>query len=281
MLEQSRIIVGDAAAVLRTLESDLATLTVTSPPYFRHRDYGVDGQIGVEETVAEYLSRLGDVLGELFRLTHDQGCCFIVIGDTYQDRGLLLVPHRLALLAGEIGWTIRNDLIWMKTSPPPESPRNRWRSGHEHILFLTKKGSGYRFNADAIRVPHSPVTLRRWGGGQVYGGKKSKERTNAHDSRMRDGQTFRLNPAGCIPTDVWALPSSNTAAKHYAAFPSEMVRRIIEACSAPGDVVVDPFLGSGTTCVVAEELGRRYVGIELNPEYARMARAALRTNDSA
>ncbi len=255
------------------------TLTVTSPPYYRHRDYGVAGQIGKEQTLAGYLARLGDVLVELLRVTHHQGSCFIVVGDTFQDRGLLLVPHRLAMLAVDVGWTIRNDLIWMKTSPPPESPRNRWRAGHEHILFLTKKKTGYRFNADAVREPYAAETLRRWGAGQAYGGAKSKGRKNADDSRMRDGQTFALNPAGCIPTDVWALPSSNTAARHYAAFPAELVRRAVAACSAPGDLVLDPFVGSGTTCVVAKSLGRRCLGVELNPDYARLARAALNEED--
>lgn len=279
--EHSRIICGDAADVLRTFSADVVNLTVTSPPYYRHRDYGVAGQIGKEATLDLYLSRLREVLGELLRVTHQHGSCFVVVGDTYLNGKLLLVPHRVALAAADLGWTIRNDVIWQKTCPPPESPRNRWRAGHEHILFLSKKKSGYRFNADAIRVPYAPATLRRWGGGQVYGGQKSKGRTNANDSRMRDGKSFRLDPLGCLPTDVWSLPSSNTAAKHYAAFPSELVRRIIEACSSPGDLILDPFLGSGTTCAVARALGRRSVGIELNAEYAELAAAAVGKNDAA
>jgi DNA modification methylase len=267
----AKIVCGDAAEVLRTLRSETASLTVTSPPYFQHRDYGKVGQIGQEVTLGDYLERIGAVLTELLRITDNAGSCFFIVGDTYRNRNLLLVPHRIAVLASDIGWTVRNDIIWSKKDPAPESPRNRWRAGHEHVVFLTKRPSGYRFNADTVRVPYSPVTLRRWGSGQTYGGKKSKERKNVKDSRMRNGQTFTLNPRGCLPTDVWSLPSSNTSVEHYATFPDQLIRPIIEACSNPGDLVIDPFAGSGTTCRVAISLGRQAFGIDLNPEYAAMA----------
>lgn len=275
MRAAARIICGDAADVLRTLRTGMAALTVTSPPYYQHRDYGVAGQIGQEPSLDGYLNRIGTVLAELLRVTDDAGSCFFVIGDTYRDRKLLLVPHRIALLAGEIGWTIRNDIIWSKTDPPPESPRNRWRSGHEHVLFLTKRPTDYRFNADTVRVPYAAATLRRWGAGQSYGGPKSRGRKSARDSRMRDGRTFKLNPRGCLPADVWQVPASNTSVNHYATFPEQLVRPIIEACSNMGDMVLEPFAGSATTCRIALALGRRCLGIELNPEYAAIARRAV------
>ena len=276
MHDASRIVCGDVVTELRQMPDGQVSLTVTSPPYYRHRDYGVDGQLGQEATLDAYLERISEVLRELLRVTDDRGCCFFVVGDTYQARRLLLVPHRIALLAHSIGWTIRNDIIWHKMDPPPESPRNRWRSGHEHILFLTKKPAGYRFNADALRVPYSPATLRRWGAGQLYGGPKSRTRRKPGDSRMRDGQSFQLNPFGCLPTDVWSLPASNNSAKHYATFPVGLIRPIIEACSEPGELVLDPFVGSGTVCAAAAMLGRNWLGIELNPEYAALAQAAVR-----
>lgn len=273
MSEQvNQIICGDAAEVLRTFSRGSVALTVTSPPYYLHRDYEAEGQIGQETTLAGYLGRMEVVLRELLRITDDRGSCFMVVGDTYIDRRLQLVPHRLAILAADVGWTVRNDLIWAKSDPPPDSPRNRWRAGHEHILFLTKKPSGYRFDADAIRVPYAPATLRRWGAGQAYGGPKSKARRRAGDSRMRHGQTFQLNPGGCLPADVWRVPCSNTSAKHYAAFPSRLVQPIVKACSAAGDVVLDPFAGTGTVCALAAKFQRLYVGIELNPDYAELAR---------
>src|SRR5262249_7485060 len=157
---------------LRSLPPGCAALTVTSPPYYQHRDYGVAGQIGREPTLEGYLGRIGEVLSELLRVTDERGSCFVVLGDTYARCRLLLVPHRAPLLAAELGWTVRNDVIWAKSDPAPESPRNRWRGGHEHVLFLTRQPSGYRFNDAAVRVPHAPSTLRRWGNGQTYGGEK-------------------------------------------------------------------------------------------------------------
>lgn len=275
MVDKDRIICGDAKVVLRTLPPGSVDLTVTSPPYFRHRDYGVDGQLGKEATVEDYIKNLRGVLEGLLRVTADTGSCFFVVGDTYEKQKLLLVPHRIALAANEIGWVVRNDLIWSKLDPPPESPRNRWRCGHEHVLFLTKRPGKYTFHADAIRVPHSDVTIRRWGNGQVYGGPKSEERPNDKSSRMRHGKTFKLNPNGCLPTDVWELPAGDSSARHYATFPDRLIQPIILACSNAGDVVLDPFAGSGTTGRIAKKNGRRFIGIELSPQYAKMAAKAV------
>ena len=216
-------------------------------------------------------------MAELLRVTAKTGGCFFVVGDTYRNQKLLLVPHRIALAADEVGWTVRNDLIWSKLDPPPESPRNRWRCGHEHVLFLTKLSGKYTFHADAIRVPYAEATMRRWGNGQAYGGPKSEERPNDKSLRMRHGKTFKLNPKGCLPTDVWALPAGDSTARHYATFPDRLVRPIILACSNPNDLVLDPFAGSGTTCRMALALGRRCIGIELNPEYANMAALAIKS----
>lgn len=274
MLENNRVICGDARKALGTLSA--IDLTVTSPPYYRHRDYGVQGQLGMEATVDDYIANMRAVLTELFRVTAKTGTCFLVIGDTYAHQKLLLVPHRIALAADAIGWTVRNDLIWNKLDPPPESPRNRWRSGHEHILFLTKERGKYKFHADAIRVPYAEATVKRWGNGQVYGGPKSAERKNQRDSRMRHGRSFALHPNGCLPTDVWSLPAGDSSARHYATFPDRLVKLIILACSDAGDLVLDPFAGSGTTCRVAKETGRQFIGIELNPDYAEMAAKAVK-----
>jgi DNA modification methylase len=275
MLGNDRIIQGDAKAVLSTLPDDIVDLTITSPPYFGQRDYGVDGQIGRETTVGSYIENIREVLRELLRVTTGTGSCFFVVGDTYRDQKLLLVPHRIAVVADDIGWTLRNDLIWSKLDPPPESPRNRWRSAHEHILFLTKPRTNYKFNIDAVRVPYSEATVKRWGNGQVYGGPKSEDRRNEKDSRMRHGKAFKLNPYGCLPTDVWSLPAGDSSARHYATFPDRLVKPILLACSNVGDWVMDPFAGSGTTCRIAKETGRQFIGIELNPEYAQMAANAV------
>jgi site-specific DNA-methyltransferase (adenine-specific) len=145
------------------------------------------------------------------------------------------------------------------------------------MLFLTRHPAKYTFNADPIRVPYSDATIRRWGNGQVYGGAKSLGRKSASDSRMRHGKSFLLNPSGCIPTDVFSMPAGDSKAAHYATFPDKLIRPLVLACSNPGDIVLDPFVGSGTTCRVAKELGRRSIGIELNPDYADMAANAIGT----
>ncbi len=185
--------IASSAAMPRTelgrLPPDSVDLTVTSPPYFRHRDYGVSGQLGREATVDDYVKNLAVSWRLCFESRPATGSCFFVVGDTYEKQKLLLVPHRLALAANEIGWSVRNDLIWSKLDPPPESPRNRWRCGHEHVLFLTKRPGKYTFHADAIRVPYADATKRQWGNGQVYGGPKSEERPNGKASRMRHGKT--------------------------------------------------------------------------------------------
>lgn len=117
-VEKDRIICGDAKRVLSTLPDDIVDLTVTSPPYFLHRDYGVDGQLGREATLQDYVKDIRGILEELLRVTAKTGACFFVVGDTYQKQRLLLVPHRIALAAVELGWTVRNDLIWSKLDPP-------------------------------------------------------------------------------------------------------------------------------------------------------------------
>ena len=275
---ENSIICGDALTVLKTFPSATANLILTSPPYFGHRDYGIQGQIGIEQELQQYLDRIRAVLVELLRIVSEDGSCFVVIGDTYRKQRLLLVPHRMLMMASDIGWNVRNDLIWHKLDPPPESPRNRWRSSHEHVLFLTKRSSRYQFNADAIRVPYAESTISRWGNGQSYGGTKSQNRRNEKDSRMRHGKSFQLNPKGCLPTDVWSMPAGDSQHRHYATFSTHLVRPIIEACTETGEIVLDPFAGTGTACHVAVELGRRAIGIELNSEYAEIAQAGLNEN---
>ncbi len=127
MDKQHRILCGNAVDILRTQPDACVALTITSPPYYHQRDYGVNGQIGQEATLREYLDNIGAVLKEILRVTDNRGTCFVVIGDTFEGRQLLLVPHRVGIVATDLGWTVRNDMIWHKTSPPPESPRNRWR----------------------------------------------------------------------------------------------------------------------------------------------------------
>lgn len=273
---ESTIIHGDCREVLPSIPSESIQLTVTSPPYYQLRDYG-GRQIGQEATVDEYIDALRSVLAELHRVTCKQGSCFVVLGDTYRNNRLCLIPHRTAICADEIGWYVRNDIIWHKADPAPGSPKSRWRSSHEHVLFLSKRKRGYVFNDDSIRQPYSESTLRRWGSGQRYGGKKSSDRSGGAAPALRHGKSFRLNPAGAIPPDVWRLANGNCDLPHYAVFPKGLIEPLIKACSNPDDWVLDPFAGVGTTCVLAKNLGRQCIGIESNLEFAGLAVEALKT----
>lgn len=116
-----------------------------------------------------------------------------------------MIPHRLALAALEIGWIIRNELIWSKLDPPPDSAANRWRESHENVLFLTKSRSGYKSRMDRIRVPYNHTTIKRWGKGQIYNGPKAKKEAGPIGQRIQKGKKFKLNPLGAIPKDVIRL----------------------------------------------------------------------------
>ena len=167
-LNNYKLFCGDATEILATMTSFSVSSTITSPPYYKRKDYSVKGQIGQESTVDIYIQKLKNILCEIYRITKNDGSCFVVIADTYENRSLLLVPHRIALVASETGWIIRNDLIWSKLDPPPDSAKNRWRESHEHILFLTKSRSEYKCRMDRIRVPYSETTVKRWGQRQIY-----------------------------------------------------------------------------------------------------------------
>jgi DNA modification methylase len=269
------LIRGDAFEVLPRLPSCCINTTVTSPPYFRQKHYGSERQLGWEPRVKEYIDKLACVFAELFRLTQDDGVCFVIIGDSYADRSLQLVPQRAAIAAADCGWTLRNDLVWAKTDAAPGSGADRWRFTHEHILFLTKRPRGYKFHADTLRVPYSDRTVRRWGNGQTYGGVKARSKADARGQRFARGKAFRLNPAGTLPPDVLSHPTARSHLLHYATFPIELIERFVLATTHAGDVVFDPFSGTSTTGVAAIRHRRTYLGVELSASYRRMAARRL------
>ena len=200
----------------------------------------------------------------------------MVVGDTYINKSLQLVPQRLAIAACECGWTLRNDLIWAKTDAAPDGAADRWRFSHEHILFLTRQPRGYTFHADRIRVAYSPVTLRRWAGGQTYGGAKAKADSGPRGQRFKKGKTFKLHERGTIPRDVIECATARSKLDHFATFPLDLIEEFLLATSDEGDLVFDPFTGTATTGVAAVRNGRRFLGIELNPAYAKIARNRLK-----
>ena len=282
MTTTSEILHGCCLQHIRSFANESVDLTVTSPPYFQQKDYGHEKQIGWEPTLGEYLAKLRTLLGQLYRVTAAHGSAFVVVGDTYEGGTMQLVPQRIACIAHDCGWLIRNDLIWAKSDAAPGRAPRRWRFTHEHIFFMVKSLGEYVFHEHAIRQPYSAATLKRWANGQRYGGPKALPSANTSDkkakskgNRFAKGKSFQLNPNGTLPADVITKAAGRTALRHYATFPSGLIETFVLAASNPEALVFDPFAGSGTTGEVALRAGRRFVGIELSEQYVAIARERL------
>lgn len=210
------------------------------------------------------MQTLRAVFLELRRVLADDGTVWINIGDSYMNKNLLGVPWRVAFALQDDGWVLRNDIIWQKPNAMPESVRDRLSGRHEH-LFLFAKSRRYWFDVDPIRA--------------VYRGDRAPSR------RARTGRTNKANSAtgawtidsvdakGANPGDVWSISTQPFPGPHFAPFPQELPRRCVKAGCKPGGTVLDPFHGSGTTALVAHELGRQYIGIDINAEYLDLSLA--------
>lgn len=330
----NRVIFGDCRDTMRDLKAQGVRVQccVTSPPYFGLRDYGHPGQIGLEKTPAEYVAALVDVFEGVRELLADDGVLWLNLGDSYagyhgnknsevptsstngwtngynenkrgdarpQDIGLkpkdlIGIPWRVAFALQADGWCLRQDIIWHKPNPMPESITDRCTKSHEYI-FLLSKSERYFFNNDAIREPWEGEAAKAVAMGTKEVGQRG---INASARRgLTDGQATQfkkqghsgyfgadgkclLNPLGANKRSVWRVATRTYKGAHFATFPPALIEPCILAGSRPGDVVLDPFMGSGTTAQVAQALGRQWIGCELNTEYAplqqaRTAQAAL------
>lgn len=342
MTEQHRILVGDCIDMMRTLPDQSVQTCITSPPYFGLRDYGVDGQIGLEETPAEFIARLVEVFREVRRVLRDDGTVWVNMGDSYaskpngpvgfgghntdaphvavrtanarrssripegfKHKDMMGMPWRLAFALQDDGWYLRQDIIWNKPNPMPESVRDRCTKSHEYV-FLLSKSKKYYFDQAAILEPCSPNTHARLsqdvqaqiGSERANGGAKSNgnmkataRKTNGvgwgHGSDAEERQRGRvkdnesMNSALAImPTErnkrsVWTVSTHSFKGAHFATFPPDLIRPCVLAGTPRGGVVLDPFGGAGTTSLVSMQEGRRSIICELNPEYAAMARRRI------
>jgi DNA modification methylase len=275
------IICGDASAGLAQMPSGFVNVIVTSPPYWGQRDYGVSSQLGTEDTPAAYVTRLVEILREARRVLRDDGTLWLNIGDKYATKGLLGLPWRVALALIDDGWVLRSDVIWHKPNAMPSSVKTRPTTDHEYMFMLTKT-TDYFFDADAIREPHVTFSeTSKMKGGRGHFGKrggtpeagKNGGSQNLHDARW--DQAF--HPLGRNKRTVWNIPLSKFREAHFAVFPERLIEPCILSGSPRGGVVLDPFFGSGTSGLVALNNGRRFVGIELNPEYCEIAQRRLLT----
>ena len=268
-----RIENGDALATLQGLEPSSVQCCVTSPPYWGLRDYGVDGQFGLEPTPEEYVERMVEVFREVRRVLRDDGTLWLNLGDSFHNKQLAGIPWRVAFALQADGWYLRSDIIWHKPNPMPESVTDRPTKSHEY-LFLMTKSARYFYDAGAIAEPFADERMGNPNGGGQYAkdaftllGEQSglaKGEWNADGSKTaRNKRT------------LWTVPTQPFPGAHFAVMPPDLVEPCIKAGTKKGDMVLDPFSGAGTVGVVATRLKRSYVGIEINPEYAEMSRRRI------
>lgn len=268
-------VTGDCRETMRAWAADgvRAQTCVTSPPYFGLRDYGHPGQLGLEQTPEQYVAAMVEVFRCVRDVLADDGTLWLNIGDSYGARKQLLgVPWRLALALQDDGWTLRQDIIWHKPNPMPESVRDRCTKAHEYMFLLTKS-ERYFFDSNAIKEPaiHSNRSAgnKRPQKGSSVPGMEIRSGLFAAQQKIYEKRNRR---------SVWTVPTRPYKGAHFATFPPALIEPCILAGSRPGDIVLDPFMGSGTTAKVALQHGRQYLGCELNPAYQPLQDARIATS---
>lgn len=276
----NKILRGDALRMVRELPDESINCIVTSPPYYRQRDYSSPSQIGEERTPEEYIDALNLVFRELKRVLRVDGTLWLNLGDKYQNGDMLGMPWRVALALKRDGWILRSDIIWHKTNAMPSSVKNRPTTDHEYV-FLFCKSRDYFYDIDSIREPH--VTFSE--NSKMTGGRNHFSRVNgtpeqgknSGNSNLHDGRWDQaFHPKGRNRRTVWGIPLSKYRDAHFAVFPEKLVEICILAGCPEAGIVLDPFCGSGTVPLVAQKLGRRFLGIDINPKYCDMAQERLR-----
>jgi len=284
------IMQGDCLQTMRSIPDASVQCCVTSPPYWGLRDYGVDGQIGLEPSLDAYVARMVEVFREVRRCLRDDGTLWLNLGDSYaanrgyqvpdskhidvgnamassvptglKPKDLCMIPWRVALALQADGWWLRSVIVWAKKSPMPESVTDRPTSSWEPI-FLLAKSERYYYDAEAVKEPSIHA-------GHIATSRNPNAGYDPNEVRGGPGFTGQV-PLMRNQRNVWHLGPEPYAEAHFATFPTEIPRRCIMAGSKPGDMILDPFNGSGTTGAVALQLDRHYIGCELNPDYIRMS----------
>lgn len=269
---------GDCRQIMRewAVEGIRAQTCVTSPPYFGLRDYGHAGQIGMGQTPDQYIEAMVEVFRGVRDVLADDGTLWLNLGDSYgAAKQLMGIPWRVALALQADGWYLRQDIIWHKPNPMPESVRDRCTKAHEYIFILTKSPK-YFFDSDAIKEPSIwyGKDARSDKGNIRYEGKRTQ------DTSGKNGQQgFATVTEFRNKRSVWTITTKPFKGAHFATFPADLIEPCILAGSRIGDVVLDPFMGSGTTAMVARKLGRKYIGCELNESYGELQDARIRSLD--
>lgn len=293
----------DCIQGMRSLPDGCVNTCITSPPYYGLRDYGHDGQIGLEESPEAYVQKIVDVFREVKRVLRDDGTLWLNLGDSYagnnsqasnngragfgnprekvvnrtgeglKTKDLIGIPWRVAFALQADGWYLRQDIIWHKPNPMPESVTDRCTKAHEYI-FLLSKSPKYYFDNEAIREEASDVSVARLKRGVSNHHKNINGAPGQTPHSM--GKPRNHNPNRDVPTtrnprSVWTVTTKPFKDAHFATYPEDLIVPCILAGCPEGGLVLDPFMGAGTTALVSKKLGRNYVGFELNEEYKKIA----------
>lgn len=302
---KARVICADVLAGLAEIEAGSVQTCVTSPPYYGLRDYGHADQIGREASPEEYVARLVDVFRAVRRVLREDGTLWLNLGDSYtgaansggsgkqdseyravglqnkrgaglKSKDLIGIPWRVAFALQADGWFLRSDIVWAKPNPMPESVTDRPTKAHEYV-FLLSLSARYQYDADAIAEPMLVASSARYEYG--FGGAKNEALTAAESEGNGGSRTHPIGTRQATESrnarTVWTIASEPCAEAHFAVMPETLARRCILAGAPPGALVLDPFTGSGTTGIAAVKEGRSFVGVELNPAYADLARERI------
>lgn len=304
MLEINKIYLGDCLSVLKTFPDESVNCCITSPPYYGLRDYGVEGQIGNEDTSEKYIQKLVNVFEEVRRVLKDDGTLWLNLGDSwagsnqgagtknptpkqasnhgtnymtmethksklskldgYKPKDLIGIPWMAAFALRESGWYLRQDIIWAKGNPMPESVKDRCTKSHEYIFLLTKSRK-YYFDTESIKEPAATQPKARDKNKEGYQADYPKGDRFSSGERVYGADGMRNK------RDVWNVNIKPCKEAHFATFPDTLIEPCVLAGCPEGGIILDPFMGAGTTGMVAKRNNRNYIGIELNPNYIQIA----------
>lgn len=307
LIDELTLLQGDSLSVLKGLPSESVHCVVTSPPYWALRDYGVEGQIGRESTFHEYILNLLDIFDEVRRVLRSDGTCWVNLGDTYSGTGhkknshdpkykegrngqfvalnsktsvpsksLCCIPDRFKFEMVDRGWICRNELIWQKPNAMPSSVKDRFTVDFEKVFFFTKHKKYYfkqlfePLSEASLKDYYSRKTFRNKGSNNVY----------ACPGEGRDRREFYNPDTGRNKRCVWSINTKPFKGAHFAVFPEDLINPIIDAGCPEGGIVMDPFMGSGTTGMVALKQKKNFIGIDLNSDYIELARERISDNMS-
>jgi len=297
---KNKILQGDCLDILKTIPDESVDCVVTSPPYWALRDYGVVGQLGLESTFQEYITKLCDIFDEVKRVLKKEGTCWVNIGDTYGGTGnkgnskdpkykegrngqvkainksatqksLCQIPSRFAIEMSNRGWILRNEIIWHKPNCMPSSVKDRFTVDFEKVFFFVKNKK-YWFEQQLEKSIWFEKDKRAITGGITKSGK----------SITSEGNQYQINKSGSFRKDgnrnkrcVWQIPTKPFKEAHFATYPETLIEPMIKAGCPENGIVLDPFFGAGTTGLVAKKQNKNFIGIELNPDYIKIAEARL------